>query len=180
MKQEKQFLLDELQQLIQDAGSFLLVQYTKLDSKLTQDFRRRIKKSGGDVQVARKRVLSKSVIPLGIDLSNTALPGHIAVVLTGSDPLETTKVVYQFGKEFAQVISVQGGHLYGQLYDASDVERLSQLPDLDGMRAQLLGTLEAPMSHTLATMDAILCSVMHCLENKSKQMQAPAEEQDQE
>lgn len=171
MKQEKQFLLDELQELINEAGSFLLVQYTKLNAELTQNFRRRIKKTGGNVQIARKRVLGKSVEPLGIDLSHTSLPGHIAVVLMGPDPLETTKVVYQFGKEFAQVINVQAGHLYGQLYSAADVERLSQLPDLAGMRAQLLATLEAPMSHTIATMEAILCSVMHCLENKCKQEQ---------
>ena len=41
-----------------------------------------------------------------------------------------------------------------------------KLPAKDEMRAQLLGLFEAPMSQTLSTMESLLTSVMHCLENK--------------
>ena len=51
----------------------------------------------------------------------------------------------------------------------TDVESLSKLPGKDEMRAQLLAYLEAPMAQTLAVMDALLTSVVYCLENKSKQ-----------
>jgi large subunit ribosomal protein L10 len=47
------------------------------------------------------------------------------------------------------------------------------------MRAQLLGTFEAPMSQTLAVVEAILCSVLHCLENKA-QLSEPAESSETE
>ena len=43
---------------------------------------------------------------------------------------------------------------------------MSKLPSKDEMRAQFLGTLEAPMAQTLAVMDALLTSVVHCLNNK--------------
>ena len=52
---------------------------------------------------------------------------------------------------------------------ASDVERLSKLPSKDEMRAQFLSVLEAPMSQTLAVMEALLTSVPYCLDNKCKQ-----------
>ena len=48
-----------------------------------------------------------------------------------------------------------------------DLEIISQLPTKDVMRSQLLGLFEAPMSQTLAVMEALLCSVPHCLENKA-------------
>jgi large subunit ribosomal protein L10 len=172
MKQEKQFLLDELQGIVEENGSFLLVGYNQLNAELTHKFRRAIKKVGGTVQIARKRVLAKSVESMGIKLDLATLPGHIALIATGADPLTTTKTVFQFGKENDKVVDVKGGHLYGQLYSAEDVERLSQLPDIDGMRAQLLATLEAPLSHTISVMEAIMCSLMHCLENKVQKSQA--------
>jgi len=171
MKQEKQLLIDEVQELVEQHSSFILVQYKGFKANVAHNFRRAIKKTGGEVQMARKRVLTKSIQPMGVSISSDALPGHITLVLTGKDPIETTKALFQFGKENDRTITVCAGQLYGQLYSAADVERLSQLPDRDGMRAQLLATFEAPLSHTIAVMEAILCSVMHCLENKSKQQE---------
>jgi large subunit ribosomal protein L10 len=51
---------------------------------------------------------------------------------------------------------------------ASDVEQISKLPGKDEMRSQFLGTLEAPLAQTLSVLEALLTSVMYCLENKSQ------------
>ena len=47
--------------------------------------------------------------------------------------------------------------------------RLSLTASKDEMRAQFLGLLEAPLAQTLAVMDAVLSSVVYCLDNKSKE-----------
>jgi large subunit ribosomal protein L10 len=52
------------------------------------------------------------------------------------------------------------------MYNAADVEIMSQLPSKDVMRAQFLGLLEAPMAQTLAVMEALISSVVYCLDNK--------------
>ena len=62
-----------------------------------------------------------------------------------------------------------GGRFDGQLYTAAQVERLSTLPGKNEMRSQFLSTLEAPLSQTLAVIEALLTTVPHCLENKAKQ-----------
>jgi large subunit ribosomal protein L10 len=48
------------------------------------------------------------------------------------------------------------------------VELISKLPTLLEMRAQFLGLLEAPMTQTLGTIQAMLTSVIYCLDNKAK------------
>jgi large subunit ribosomal protein L10 len=60
------------------------------------------------------------------------------------------------------------GQFDGNLYDSDAVEKLSKLPGKDEMRASLLGLFEAPMSQSLAVMEALLTSVIHCVENKRK------------
>lgn len=169
MRQEKQFLLDEVKDQIEQFSSFVIMSYVGLTANSANDFRREIAKSGGSVEVVRKRVLIKAAQAVGIALDLEALPGHIGLVFVGKDPIETTKIVFKFSQDSNQAIQVVGGRFEGQLFSGQDIEALSKLPGKDEMRSQLLSTLEAPMAQTLAVMDAILSSVVYCLENKCQQ-----------
>jgi large subunit ribosomal protein L10 len=173
MRQEKHMLLDEVKgQIDQSSGSFVIIQYDKLKANKANDFRRQVREAGGDVEVMRKRILIKAASSAQIDLSLKDLPGHIALVYVAEDAIETTKLVIKFSQENDKTINVIGGRVDGLLYNAADMERLSQLPGRDEMRAQFLGLLEAPMAQTLAVMDAILSSVVYCLDNKVKEQSA--------
>lgn len=169
MRQEKQLLLDEVRDQIGQYGSFVIMRYLGVKANTANAFRREIASMGGNVEVVRKRILIKAAEAAGVNLDLNMLDGHIGLVFASKDPLETAKVVFKYSKETNDAITVIGGRFDGQLYSANDVEMLSKLPSKDGMRAQLLGTLEAPMSQTLAVMEALLTSVAYCLDNKSKQ-----------
>lgn len=169
MKTEKGLLKDEIKGKFDRYGSFVIMQYERLAANTANEFRRQMGKAGGDVEIVRKRVLIKAAEDLGIKLDLASLPGHIGIVFLGKDPFETTKMVFQFGRDRDKVIQVIGGQFDGQLYSGPDVEKLSNLPSKDEMRAQLLSVLEAPLSQTLAVFEALLASVPHCLANKGKQ-----------
>jgi large subunit ribosomal protein L10 len=169
MRQEKHLLLDEIRGQIDEHGTFLIMRYQGLGANSANDFRREIAKLGGNIEMVRKRMLIKAADSSGIKLDLADLPGHISLVFGGKDPLETTKAVFKFRQDNDKVVEVIGGRFEGKLLSGSDVEMLSKLPGKDGMRAELLGVLEAPMSQTLAVMEAILSSVVYCLDNKSKQ-----------
>lgn len=170
MRQEKELLKDEIKDKIERFKSFVIMQYSKLSANMANEFRREVGKLGGDVAVVRKRVLLKAVQDIGIELEPSTLQGHVGLVfLAEEDPLEIAKMVYTFSNEREKVIGVIGGRFDGQLYSGEDVERLSKLPSRDGMRAELLSIFEAPLSQTLAVMEALLTSIPFCLENKAKQ-----------
>lgn len=168
MSHEKQLLLNEVKDQIDQFGSFVIMRYFSLTANQANDFRREVAKIGGNVEVVRKRVLLKAAEAAGVPLDLAALPGHIGLVFAGKDPLETAKVVFKFSQS-SKALEVIGGRIDGQLYSAPDVETLSKLPGKDEMRAQLLSVLEAPMSQTLAVMEALVSSVVYCLDNKCKQ-----------
>lgn len=177
MRQEKHFLLDEVRGQIQtNNGSFVIIQNVGLTANKSTEFRRAVRKNGGNVEIMRKRILKKAAEESGIDLDLAALPGHIGVVYTGEDPIEMTKFVIKFGQDNNKMVNVIGGRFDGQLYHAADVERLSKLPGRDGMRAELLGLFEAPMAQTLAVIEALLSSVVYCLDNKAKENTPDAEQ----
>ncbi len=167
MRAEKQFLLDEVQEKLDSAKALVLTSYQKLRPNTVAGLRDTLRKQGGELEVVRKRILLKAMQARGLSFNADALEGHIALFLINEDPVVTTKVIFEFSKEHEDLLTVLGGKFEGQICSAGDVERISKLPGRDEMRAQFLGLLEAPMSQTLATVEALLCSAIHCLEEKS-------------
>jgi large subunit ribosomal protein L10 len=171
MRREKQLLLDDIRDRINASNALVVTRYSKLQPNKVAGFRSELAKTGGSLAVVKKRVLLKAAKESGVALDSDTLEGHIAVIFLSEDPFATTKAIYQFSNENDKVLEILGGRFEGTLCSALDVEMISKLPNKDEMRAQLLGTLEAPLSQTLAVMDALLTSVMHCLENKVQQNQ---------
>jgi len=171
MRKDKQLLLDEVKGQIDQYGSFVIMSYKSLKANKAHEFRRGIAALGGDVEVMRKRILCKAAEAAGITLEGIDLKGHIGLVYAGTEALEAAKYLIKFSQENDKAIEVVGGRFDGQVYNGADVAALSQLPSKNEMRAQLLGLFEAPMAQTLAVMDALLTSVIHCLKNKSDEAQ---------
>jgi large subunit ribosomal protein L10 len=168
VRKEKQLLLDDMASHLGDKKSFLVTRY-KLTAKSADDFRCKVASVGGGFGVIRKRILVKAAANVGVELDVKALEGHVGVVFSAEDPIETTKTVFQFSQENQSAIEVLCGVVEGQFYTGAQVERLSKLPGKDQMRSELLGLFEAPMSQTLSVMEALLTSVIHCLKNKCEQ-----------
>ena len=166
MRKEKTLHLSEIQKPIA-AHSFLVVKYS-MGANQANGFRRELDKAGGHLEVTRKRMLLKAAKDSGVDLKYDSLDGHIGVIFAPVNPLEITKLVFKFGDDNTDAIQVVGGRIDGQLYNGTDMEKLSKLPSMDEMRSQLLSVFEAPLSQTLATMEAVLASVVYCLDNKCK------------
>ena len=169
MRAEKQLLKEEVSEKMKRHGSFVVMQYAGLTANAANEFRREIAKLGGEVEVVRKRILMKVAEEMDIKFDPSALDGHLGVVFLGQDPLETTKAVFKFSQDRNKIIKVNAAQLDGKIYDGADAEKLSKLPGKNEMRAQLLSIFEAPMAQTLAVMDAVLTSIVYCLDNKSKQ-----------
>lgn len=168
MRDEKTLLLDEIKDQINSYDSFIIMGYSGFTANSANEFRNVIAEQGGNVEMVPKRVLVKAAEESGLSLQREQLPGHISVVFAGQQPYETAKTVFKYSKDKGNVFTVLGGKFEGKLYAADDVEKLSKLPSLDEMRAQFVGLLEAPMAHTVSTMETLLSTIIVCLENKAK------------
>lgn len=169
MRQEKQLLLDDVKEQIDQFGSFLIMRYLKLTANKANDFRRDVASIGGNIEMVRKRVLIKAAQSAGVELNLAELPGHIGLIFAGQDPLELTQKVFKFSQENEKVVEVIGARFEGRMYNGAEIERISKLPSKNEMRAQFLSLLEAPMAQTLSVMEALLSSVVYCIDNKCKQ-----------
>lgn len=168
MRQEKQLLLDDIKDRFNQSKGFILTRYNKLDPNLASQFRMSLLKAGGDFEIIRKRILMKAAEAAGQTLDRALLEGHIGIIFANTDLLQTSKAVFKFKSENEDILDVIVGRFEGETYSGKDVEALSKLPSKEEMQAQLLGLFEAVPAQTLSVIDALLVSLGHCLDNKSK------------
>lgn len=166
MRKEKQLLLDEIKEQLEKSQSMIITQYHRVDPSLSWELRSELKKVNSDYEVVKKRIFLKAAKEAGLEVPCDKLAGHVGVVVANDDGIDATKAVFNFTKDHKGALDVLGGFYENTYYSSEKVEVLSKLPSKNEMRAQLLGLFEAPMSTTLATMDSLLTSVLHCLENK--------------
>jgi large subunit ribosomal protein L10 len=167
MRDEKQFLLDEIQEKLNQYPGFVLTDYAGLSANEAARLRTELRKLGTEMEVIRKRVLKKALENKGIPVSIGELKGHVGLIFATQDSIEIVKFICKYSKETTRP-TILGGHFEGKFLNAKSVELLSTLPSRDEMRAQLLATFVAPLSQTLATVNALLTSVVYCLDNKAK------------
>ncbi len=166
MLKEKEFLLDEIKENITLDTGFIIMSYNKLAPNLVAGFRQGLYDQGSRLLVTKKRLFCKAAESFGCQYSVDDLEGHIAIVSCTDDFVQTAKALCKFQKENDENVRVLGGYFQSKPCTGAQVKVIAELPSLDEMRAQMLGLFEAPMSQTLAVFDAILTSVLHCLENK--------------
>ncbi len=166
MRKEKQFLLDEIKEKLDQSSSFVLMSYQGMDPNLTADFRSSVIQTGGLLSVVKKRVFLKAAAEAGIAIDKEMLKGHIGIVYSGDDVAATTKAVYTFKKANDELLDVLGGLFEGKICSPKDLKEISELPSMEEMRAQFVGVLEAPLSGLVSIMEAVQSGVVSCMDQK--------------
>ena len=168
MRKEKTLLLDEVRSSIKPEVGFILTGYERLTANEFAQFREQIAATGGDFFALKKRIFLKAASELNLKYELSELEGHVGLVVSNKSFIATTKVLFEFKKSNTEKFKILGGHFDGRKCSPTDFEEVSNLPSLNEMRARFLGTLEAPMTQTLGVLQALLTSVVYCLENKAK------------
>lgn len=165
MKAEKQLLFDEVQEKFGRSVGWILTRYEGISAPILDHFRAEMASTEGEWEVVKKRILVHLMRQEGIQCEQPG--GHIGIVFAYEDFLTTLKSVYRFQKECGENFEVVSGFFEGAIRLAPEMKKISQLPNREGMQAELLSLLEAPLSQTLSTMEALLFSLPCCLENVS-------------
>ncbi len=168
MRAEKQLLLDEIKEKIEESNGFVTLNYKEFTSARAREFRDKMAELGGEFEVVRKRVFIKAAAAAGIEFDFQALEGHVGIIFADEDVNQIAKGVVKFGEDNNKAVAVLGGHIEGEVCSAEDVVAIAKLPSLPELRAGLVGLFQAPLAQTVQVFQAALTSVLYCLEEKSK------------
>ena len=168
MRQEKQLLLDEIKEKIENSKGFVALNYQSFTAARAREFRDKIAEVNGEFEVVRKRVFIKAAESIGIKIDAQDLAGHVGIVFAQDEITRVIKGAVKFSEDNDKAVAVLAGHIDGVVCTAEDVEAIAKLPGLTEMRALTVGLLQAPMAQTVQVLQAVLTSVLYCLEEKGK------------
>ena len=107
---------------------------------------------------------------------DTLLNGPTAIAFAKGDVVPTSKAVIDFLTALKKPdIKLKGGYIDGKLYDVASVTAISKLPSKELIVGQLLGSLNAPASNFVGTLNNIIGDFVRTVQAIVDKQSAPAE-----
>jgi large subunit ribosomal protein L10 len=137
----------------QSAGVFF-TDYRGLKNKELQKLRADLREKGGELHVVKNTLFRRAagddakVVPTEFDNGTTAY----AFVL--KNEAEVAKALLEYARVSKKLV-VKGGLFGGKAYGPKEVEVISELPPREVLLAQVIGTIVAPLTTLVGTVEAI-------------------------
>lgn len=160
-KQQKQVILDLLADKIGKAKTIVFAGFNALTVKDNEQLRQKLKAEDGEYYVAKKTLLGKSFKIEGLDVRS--FPGKVAAIFAYGDEVAPAKALDDFRKDKKDKLFFVGGILEGRVISAEEVDNLAKLPSKQQLYAQLVGSLNAPVSGFVNVLSGNLRSLVYVL-----------------
>jgi len=167
----KQAIVTEVNSVAATAQSAVAAEYRGLTVAEMTQLRVAARKSGVYVKVVKNTLAKRAIEGTSFECMKGSLKGPLVLAFSREDPGAAARVFKGFAKNHDKLVTVALS-IGGELYPASDIDRLASLPTLDEARASLLRLLKAPLSQlvrTLAEPGAMLARTL-----KARSEQPPA------
>ena len=160
-KPEKVEQVQFISELLDKSSGLVLTDYRGLTVADKADLTRRLRKAGAEYHVVKNTLFRRAYGERGSDPSGM-LEGPTAIAFALEDPAAPAKVVTDFIKEKKKGV-VKGGIVDGKLFDVEGVTRLSQLPPKDQLIAEVVGSIQSPLTGLVFSLQGLLAEFVMTL-----------------
>ena len=168
-RQEKEQVIDSLKVDFERSNASFLIGYKGLTVSQMSDLRRRLRKKGASLHVAKITLIKRAIkeIPAVQELGSL-LGDQLALVFVQNEPPGIAKILCDFSAE-CEKLRVLGGSCDSFLLTQETVKTFATLPSREVLLAQVCGILKTPISRFGNLLNKILISPLVVLKNIEKQ-----------
>ncbi|MBD5782577.1 50S ribosomal protein L10 [Pelagicoccus sp. NFK12] len=166
MRPEKQFLVDEINTHLDKSDYLFLADYERSTVIDIAELRAELIKEEAEFHVVKNNILKVAARERGYPEIDEHLNGQNAIVIGGTNPSGVAKVLTKFFDK-KDKMDVKVGILSSQRLEKDEVVALSKLPNIDAMRAQLLGLLSQPAQSLVFVLNGVPTAMLNVLQAKA-------------
>ncbi len=166
MRPEKQFLVDEINTHLDKSDYLFLADYERSTVVDIAELRAELVKEEAEFHVVKNNILKVAARERGYPEIDEHLNGQNAIVIGGANPSGVAKVLTKFFDK-KDKMDVKVGILSSQRLEKDEIIALSKLPNLDAMRAQLLGLLSQPAQSMVFVLSGVPKAMLNVLMAKA-------------
>jgi len=154
---QKEQTVAGLREIIAGSKGAILTDYRGLTVAEVSNLRKKLRDNKAEYHIVKNTLFKRA---LGGELTpelEKLLVGPTAIVFAQEDIVAPAKTIIDFvAAAKKQDVKVKGGYLDGKIYSVAQVTSISKLPPRPQIVAQLIGTLNGPMSSLVGTLDGII------------------------
>ncbi len=153
---KKELVISDLKEIVDQTKGAIITDYRGLTVAEITTLRRKLRPSNAEYHVV-KNTLFKLAAGEKSSTVDDLLTGPTAIVFMKDDLVAPAKVVIDFLREIKKPeIKLKGGWIEGKRYSSDQITSLSKLPSKEVLVAQLIGSLNAPASNLVGTLNNII------------------------
>ena len=149
--EQKKAVVAEVADTANKALAAVAAEYRGLTVEEMTDLRAEARKEGVVLKVAKNTLVRRAVEGTEYECMQESLTGPLLFAFSMDDPGSAARLVKDFAKGHDKLIAKHVA-VGGQLYDASELERLSNMPTYDQAISMLMSVMLAPVTKFVRTL----------------------------
>ncbi len=154
LRDQKVAKVAEIKEKLENASSFVLLDYKGLTVAEDTELRSAFRKSGVTYHVYKNRLVKIALNEMGYTQFDDALNGPTAVAMGSDDIAAPAKIALEKAKAFKKM-EVKCGLVDGSYLDKDGCSTLATMPNREGLISQILGLLQSPVAGLARAIAAI-------------------------
>ncbi len=157
-RDQKTAVVDEIAEQIQSSEAIFAVDYRGLTVAQAAELRGKLRDADARFRVVKNSLSERAADKAGAEALKPLLQGPTALALVRGDVALAAKALNDSARAF-NLLEFKGGVMDGATLSAEDVRSIARLPSREVLNAQLVGTIAAPISGLVRTLNALIAGV---------------------
>ena len=171
-RSEKEAIIAEVAEKAARAVAMYFADFSKLTVAEETELRREFRKSGVEYNVVKNTLARKALQQLtGYDRVYDKLVGPTGIAFSYDDPSAPAKIIKKYSEKIGK-FKLKAAVIEKQVYDATRLNELANMPSRKDMIAAILGSLQAPASGIVGAINAVARDLVYVLDAIEKKKAA--------
>jgi large subunit ribosomal protein L10 len=157
-KDQKAAVVEEIAGQIEAAEAVFAVDYRGISVSQVAELRTKLRDADARFRIVKNSLTERAADKAGVEALKPMLEGPTALTLVHGDAALAAKALNDTARAL-HVLEFKGGLMNGNALTADDVRSIARLPSRDVLHAQLVGTIAAPISGLVRTLNALIAGV---------------------
>jgi len=136
--EQKKAVVEEIKNKLDNAKTFLLIDYRGLTVSEITELRRSLREMGSDIKVYKNTLMNLALKDKNIKLDDF-MEGPNAYLFS-SDVIEPIKLVSKFAKEHP-ALEIRAGYIDSEVVDVNTIKKYADIPSMEGLLTMFAGGL---------------------------------------
>jgi large subunit ribosomal protein L10 len=157
-RDQKAALVDELAEQIQSAEALFAVDYRGISVSDVAELRRRLRNSGTRFRIVKNSLTERATDKAGLQSLKPMLEGPTAFAFVDGDAAVAAKALSDMARAL-RTLEFKGGLMNGSALSPDDLRAIARGPAREVLSAQLVGTVAAPITGLVRTLNAMIAGL---------------------